>query len=95
VTHLTNRRVLSIRGPDAHSFLQGLMTADMNAFKEETRGAIFTTFLSVKGKIMFDAMVAKPRIAEQKEGGEIEYWMDIAQDDAQDALKHLKVRKPS
>jgi hypothetical protein len=54
------------------------MTADMNAFKEETRGAIFTTFLSVKGKVMFDAMVAKPRIAEQKEGGEIEYWMDIA-----------------
>ena len=67
------------------------MTADMNAFKQETRGAIFTTFLSVKGKVMFDALVAKPRLAEQKEGDDIEYWMDLAQEDAQDAVKHLKV----
>lgn len=66
------------------------MTADMNAFKQETRGAIFTTFLSVKGKVMFDAMVAKPKLAEQREDGELEYWMDLAQEDAQDALKHLK-----
>ena len=43
---------------------------------------------------MFDAMVAKPKIAEQIEGGEIEYWMDVAQEDAQDALKHLKVCDP-
>ena len=91
MTHLATRRVLSIRGPDAHTFLQGLMTADMNAFKEETRGAIFTTFLTVKGKVMFDAIVAKPKIAEQVIDGEIEYWMDVAQEDVQDALKHLKV----
>ena len=40
---------------------------------------------------MFDAIVAKPKIAQQVIDGEIEYWMDVAQEDAVDALKHLKV----
>jgi folate-binding Fe-S cluster repair protein YgfZ len=65
VTKLDSRRIVSIRGPDSGSFLQGLMTADINTFKSEgeKRAAIFTTFLNVKGKIIFDAIVAKPLLA--------------------------------
>jgi len=41
------------------------MTGDMNNFKKDgtQRAAIFTTFLNVKGKVQFDAIVAKPKLA--------------------------------
>ncbi len=41
------------------------------------RAAIFTTFLNVKGKIIFDAILAKPVIANQKDD-DMEYWMEVA-----------------
>ncbi len=84
--------MISVRGPDSQSFLQGLMTQDINMFKKDgsERAAIFTTFLNVKGKIIFDAILAKPLIANQKDD-DMEYWMEVAQEDQETALKHLKV----
>jgi hypothetical protein len=41
------------------------MTADIKLFdREPDRAAIFTGFLNVKGKILFDAIVVKPRLAQ-------------------------------
>ena len=42
--------------------------------------------------MLFDCMIIKPRLAGQdEEGGEIEYWIDVAKgQDAQDLQKHLK-----
>jgi hypothetical protein len=41
------------------------MTQDINLFnKEKERGAIFTTFLNVKGKILYDAIIVKPLLAD-------------------------------
>jgi len=31
--------------------------------KEAERAAIYTAFLTVKGKMMFDAIIAKPKLA--------------------------------
>ena len=64
----------------------------MNLFKSEgkERAALFTTFLNVKGKILFDAIICKPRLANQ-ESGDVEYWVDVADYDAETILKHLKV----
>ena len=90
VTRLDRRKVLSIRGPDAKAFLQGLMTQDMELFKKEDRAAIFTTFLTVKGKIIFDAVIAKPLLANQRDD-DLELWVDVAGEDGETALKHLKV----
>jgi hypothetical protein len=38
----------------------------MKLFKDEglSRAAVFTAFLTVKGKVMFDAIIVKPRLAE-------------------------------
>ncbi len=79
ITKLNSRRVISVRGPDSQLFLQGLMTQDINMFKKDgsERAGIFTTFLNVKGKIIFDAILAKPLIANQKDD-DMEYWMEVA-----------------
>ena len=57
--------MISVRGPDATSFLQGLTTQDMRIFEREEpdRAALYTGFLNVKGKIMFDAFIVKPKLA--------------------------------
>ena len=60
--------------------MQGLMTQDINLFKKDggkERAAIFTTFLNVKGKIIFDAILAKPLLANQRED-DMEFWMEVA-----------------
>jgi folate-binding Fe-S cluster repair protein YgfZ len=62
----------------------------MSSFKEEDRAAIFTAFLNVKGKTMFDAIIVKPKLAGQY-GDEIEYWIDVdGREDATELTKHLK-----
>jgi hypothetical protein len=45
--------------------------------------------VQVKGKVMFDAIVAKPRLANQYK--DTEYWIDVADYDADALYKHLKV----
>lgn len=92
VNMLVNRKVISIRGPDSTAFLQGLITQDMNIFTKEgkDRAAIFTGFLNVRGKLLFDAIIAKPLLANQ-DSGDTEYWVDVADYDCDDFLKHLKV----
>jgi hypothetical protein len=55
----------------------------MKVFEKEKpdRAAIFTAFLNVKGKTLFDAMIVKPKLALQTdESGEIEYWIDVNSD---------------
>jgi folate-binding Fe-S cluster repair protein YgfZ len=57
---LTNRRVFTVFGPDVVKFMQGLCTADLETFYNNTEQ--FSTsalFLSPKGKIMFDTIISK------------------------------------
>lgn len=64
ISVLNNRNVISVRGPDSTQFLQGIIANDMNLFsKEPERAAIYTCFLNIKGKVMFDAIIAKPLLA--------------------------------
>ena len=49
----------------------------MRMFDEsEDRAAIYTSFLNVKGKTMFDAFVVKPKLAGQTKE-DMEYWVDL------------------
>jgi folate-binding Fe-S cluster repair protein YgfZ len=65
----------------------------MKLFETEKpdRAAIYTGFLNVKGKIMFDAFRVQPKLACQDDKmGEIEYWIDVEKDnDAPALIKHL------
>jgi folate-binding Fe-S cluster repair protein YgfZ len=91
VTKLNNRSVLSVRGPDSTHFLQGLISNDMRLFeREKERAALFTCFMNVKGKVLFDAIIAKPLLANQ-DADDAEFWIDIADSDCDALMKHLKV----
>lgn len=50
--HLDNRGVLKLSGPDAKSFLQGLITNDINLLQKDK--AIYTLMLNAKGKFLYD-----------------------------------------
>ena len=92
ISKLTNRSVNSVRGPDATEFLQNLTSQDMRLFANEQpdRAALMTSFLTPKGRVMFDAFIVKPRLAGQ-EGSEVEYWLDVESDsDAALLQKHIK-----
>jgi hypothetical protein len=57
---LNDRAVLSVSGEDATSFLQSLITNDMNIFKKNpNQVAIFSLFLNPKGRILFDGIIVK------------------------------------
>ncbi|OQO10283.1 hypothetical protein B0A48_04641 [Cryoendolithus antarcticus] len=52
--HLTNRRLLSIHGPDAPKFLQGIITANV---RPDTRAGFYAAFLTGQGKVLNDVFV--------------------------------------
>jgi len=90
VTKLTNRCILSVRGRDATELLQNTSTQDMKLFEKSIdRAAIYTSFLTVKGKTMLDAFVVKPRLAGQT-SDDMEYWVDIHENDEEQLRKHLR-----
>ncbi|MFK7837055.1 MAG: folate-binding protein YgfZ [Sulfitobacter sp.] len=48
---MTNRRILRLSGPDAHDFLQGLVTNDVNRLSQ---GAVYAAILTPQGKYLAD-----------------------------------------
>ena len=44
--------------------------------READRAALYTALLTNKGKVMFDAIIAKPKLASQTDD-DMEYWVDI------------------
>lgn len=55
--HLSDRAVLAVYGSDAESFLQGLITNDVNALAEGR--AMYAALLTPQGKILFDFIVLR------------------------------------
>ncbi|GAK46096.1 aminomethyltransferase protein, partial [Tepidicaulis marinus] len=54
---LPERGILRISGPDAHSFLQGLLTQNMDIVGEDR--AIYTLLQTPQGKFLFDLFLIK------------------------------------
>lgn len=77
--NLSSRAVLSLRGEDATSFLQGLVTQDVASEK-----ASFAALLTPQGKILFDFFMVPV------EGG---YLLDCAAASAPSLLKRLSMYK--
>jgi len=62
----------------------------MRLFQQEPeRAAIYTGLLTVKGRVMFDAIIAKPKLASQTLD-DMEYWIDVHERDVEAFLKHIK-----
>ena len=50
-THATDRATLRVSGPDAHDFLQGLVTNDVTRLD---KGPVYAALLTPQGKYLFD-----------------------------------------
>src|ERR1700743_1462170 len=53
---IEDRRIIALSGPDARSFLQGLITNDIDLLTPEK--AIYAALLTPQGKILFDFLIA-------------------------------------
>ena len=79
---LSNRTVIRLSGEDRLSFLQGLITQDVELLKDQP--AIFTTLLTPQGKILFDFFIIA-------DGDEL--FIDCHDDAAQALIKRLSLYK--
>ncbi len=57
LAHLEDRAVIAVSGPEARSFLQGLITNDIE--KLSPRSGLYAALLTPQGKILFDFLVAE------------------------------------
>lgn len=82
-THLKDRSVILVAGPDAEHFLQNLVTTDLDGLTpgEARPGAL----LSPQGKILFDFMISRAR----PDG----FRLDCRTDVADDFLRRLMLYK--
>jgi folate-binding protein YgfZ len=76
---LHDRGVVLVEGPEARTFLDGLVTCDID--RVAPGQARFGALLTPQGKILFDFI-----IAQDPEG---RYWLDVAKDKAADLTKRL------
>ena len=79
---LEDRGVVSVSGQDATSFLQGLLTNDVERL--EPGEARYAALLTPQGKILFDMIVARVL-----DGQEPSYLLDCAATQAADLMKRL------
>jgi folate-binding protein YgfZ len=79
---LTDRGVVRIAGAEAEAFLQGLVTADMDALKPGK--ACFAGLLTPQGKILFDFLILRA------DGG---FLVDCRADALADLVKRLNFYK--
>lgn len=79
---LDSRTVLNVAGPEAHAFLQGLVTNDMNKVIPER--AVYAALLTPQGKFLFDFFIVR------HEGG---FWLDCEAARADALAKRLSMYK--
>lgn len=84
--HLIDRGVIRVSGEDARSFLQGLLTNDIEAVTTEHAG--YGALLTPQGKIISDCFVIA--IPEEDGGG---FLLDAPLLQTQDLMKRLKLYK--
>jgi folate-binding protein YgfZ len=75
---LTDRAVIAVSGPEAKSFLQGLITNDMSRLAPDV--PLYAALLTPQGKVLFDFLL-------REESGTV--FLDCAAASAQPLLKRL------
>jgi len=83
---LVDRSVLKVTGVEAPTFLQGLMTNDIDILVENERKSLYCMFLNTGGRILFDAIISKGNQPDQ-------YLLDIDSKISNLARKHLSLYK--
>ena len=87
--HLPGRAVLRVGGADSASFLQGLMTNDMESVARDRWRSLYCMFLNTQGRVLFDALLFPGEL-------QTDFLLDVDRTVAPLAKKHLgfyKVRR--
>lgn len=92
---LTTRRLISLHGPEAPKFLQGIITNNLRA---DSRSGFYSAFLTAPGKVLNDVFVyptfGSKWHAEANKGSEDQgYLVEVDADDAAFLFKHIKRHK--
>ncbi len=83
MANLSSRAALRVTGADAHHFLQGLITADME--KVDATGAGYAALLTPQGKILFDFLILKVEASPESQS----YILDTPREGAAALAKRL------
>nr|POF13963.1 putative transferase caf17, mitochondrial [Quercus suber] len=94
VAKLTSRRLISLHGPEAPKFLQGIITSNV---RDDSSAGFYAAFLTAQGKVLNDVFIFPTLTtrwhAEQNKDGEQGFLVDVDSDQADTLLKHIKRHK--
>lgn len=89
IARLPHRRLVSLSGPDASKFLQGLVTNNVDASRQTP---FYAAFLDARGRVLWDVFVwTWPKLIADK--GHWACYIEIDQSEADALKKHLKRHK--
>jgi len=57
----SHRKVISVTGVDAESFLQSIISNDIKCLKDD-KVAMYTLLLNAKGRILYDVILVKSHL---------------------------------
>ncbi|KAK4988254.1 mRNA-decapping enzyme subunit 2 [Elasticomyces elasticus] len=91
---LDNRRLISLHGPDASKFLQGIIT---NNVRSDSRAGFYAAFLTAQGKVINDVFVYPTNGSKSgREGLEADdpgFLVEADANEAESLFKHVKRHK--
>lgn len=91
---LTTRRLISLHGPEAPKFLQGIITNNLRA---DSRSGFYSAFLTAPGKVLNDVFVYPTHgskwHSEANKSEDQGYLVEVDADDASFLFKHIKRHK--
>ncbi|KAF4979648.1 hypothetical protein FZEAL_4205 [Fusarium zealandicum] len=91
LAQLTSRRLISIAGPDAAKFLQGIITANVSAQDGQPRtDGFYTGFLTATGRVLYDVFVYPNHNASGASSEEPGFLIEVDADQAKTLAKHIK-----
>ncbi|XP_066537099.1 putative transferase CAF17 homolog, mitochondrial [Hoplias malabaricus] len=89
---LSSRALLHIQGPDTHSFLQGIITNDINLLQEEHL-ALYSHLLNVQGRTLYDIIIYSLKDTSEDQSGVLLECDSSVLDSMTRHLKAYKIRR--
>lgn len=93
VVRLPSRRLLSLSGPDAAKFLQGLVSQNVTPYSQSP---FYTAFLDARGRVLWDVFVwtyRRQRGPGEDESLEWACYIEVDTNEVESLLRHLKKHK--
>ncbi|KAK3332499.1 putative transferase CAF17, mitochondrial [Cercophora scortea] len=89
VAQLTSRRLISIAGPDATKYLQGVITANLTPSPPPQTPGFYGAFLTAKGRVLYDVFIYPTPQTDERKGGDA-YLIEVDAAHADRLVSHIK-----